>query len=181
MTSHLTPHLTHEQLCDILLACAPHPLSSDYAALQQHLRSCPACSDEIARLDHSLKLFREASTTHARQQLVEIHANQAACHSSVLPSPRTVSRPLYWACAAALALTVLAPLGLRHRHVTPSPSPAAVNAPARTQESDEALLEEINQDLSAAVPSPMRPLDDPAASSTRSASGSGGNKQTREN
>ena len=39
MTSNLTPHLTHEQLCDLILACSPHPLSSDFAVLEDHLRA----------------------------------------------------------------------------------------------------------------------------------------------
>jgi hypothetical protein len=51
--------------------------------------------------------------------------------------------------------------------------------------SDEALLEEINQDLSAGVPSPMRALDDPAAYTSKSTSGSSANRQpdrqTRQN
>lgn len=163
LTPHLTPHLTHEQLCDLILACSPHPLSSDFAALEEHLRACPDCSEELTRLSRSLTLFRDASASFAKQEFAAIHARRA--HQTVLPTPHSLVRPLYWATAAVLALAVLAPLGLRHRSAT-MPSPvAAITTSAHTEESDEALLEEIDQDISASVPSPMRPLADPAASS----------------
>lgn len=166
----MTPHLTHEQLCDLILARSPHPLSSDYAALEQHLHTCPACTEELTRLSRSLKLFRTASTAYARQQLAEIHAQRA----SVLPSPRSLTGPLAWltAAAAAFLLAALVPFGMHHRHAaTPSEASTTAltqpaSASAQTTESDEALLEEVDQDISSSVPSPMRPLADPTASST---------------
>jgi hypothetical protein len=174
MTSNLNPHLTHEQLCDLILACSPHPLSSDFAALEKHLRTCPSCSEELNRLSRSLTNFREASTAYANRQLAEFHVRQNN-HQTVLPTPHSLARPLYWACAAALVVAVLAPLGLR-RHEAPAPTPEAAATVAtvetQAQESDEALLEEINQDTSTSVPSPMRPLVDPAASSTNTSNSS---------
>ena len=179
MTPNLTPHLTHEQLCDLILACSPHPLSSDYTVIEQHLRACSTCSEELTRLSRSLTLFRDASTSYASHQLAELHAQRA----SVLPTAHSLTRPLYWACAAALAVAVLAPLGLRHQHpAVPAPA-VAVTASAQTEESDEALLEEVDQDISASVPSPMRPLANPAATATSTTTGSSAasTKQTREN
>ena len=179
MTSNLTPHLTHEQLCDLILTCSPHPLSSDFAVLDEHLRACPACSEELTRLSRSLTLFREASTSFARQELATIHARSA--HQSVLPSPHTLARPLSWA-VAALALAALIPLGLHHQRAGQSTPAVSANAPAATtQASDEALLEEINQDLSAGVPSPMRPLDDPASSTSGSSSNRQPDRKARQN
>src|ERR1700761_7151721 len=141
MTPTLTPHLTHEQLCDLILACSPHPLSSDYALIEQHLHACPACSEELTRLSRSITLFRDASTSYARQQLAEVHARKA----TVLPTPHTLARPLYWACAAALTIAVIAPLSLRHPSAA-APSSATANTPStHTDVSDEALLEEVDQ------------------------------------
>jgi len=169
MNSPQTPHLTHEQFCDLILAGSPHPLSSDFATLEQHLCACPSCSEELTRLSRSLTLFREASSGFAQQQLAEIRAHRT---EAVLPAPHTLARPLYWASAAVLALAVLAPFGLQHGSArTPAPDAAAITTSSHTQESDEALLEEIDQDISASVPSSMRPLVDPVASTTATSAG----------
>jgi hypothetical protein len=183
LAPHVTPHLTHEQLSDLILACGPHPLSSDFAALDEHLRACPACSEELTRLSRSLTLFRETSTSFARHEFAAIHASRA--HETVLPAPHSLARPLYWV-AAVLALAALVPLGLHHSRAGQSSPVVSATAPAATtQASDDALLEEINQDLSVGVPSPMRPLDDPAAYTSTSASGPNANRQpdrqTRQN
>ena len=153
----MTPHLTHEQLCDFVLDLAPHPLSSDFAALQQHLASCPACASELADLRGSISLFRDASTACAHQQLAEYHANNVA----LTPRPHAFFHPIYWATAAAMIVAAALPLTL-HRPSQPTPAPTAtVTTTAPTPQSDEALLEEINQEISAPVPSPMKPLADP--------------------
>ena len=169
MTPNLTPHLTHEQLCDLILACSPHPLSSDYAALEQHLRACSACSEELTRLSRSLTNFREASTAFAQQQLAEIHAQRAANPASMLPAPHSRFVPALWLTAAAAVLTLAAVLPTRVGHrlnapkfATTATTSTAVSKPApRSIESDEAFLEEIDQAISTTVPSPMQPLADP--------------------
>jgi hypothetical protein len=163
----MTPHLTHEQLCDIILAQQPHPLSSDFAALDQHLRACSVCAGELASLRSSLKLFREASSAFARHQFAETHARR----TSVLPLPRTFSGPLYWIGAAVLTLAALVPLGIRWSHSDTASIDSATAKTGPGAESDEALLEEIDQDLSVSVPSPMRPLADPTAGSAKADSG----------
>jgi hypothetical protein len=62
--------------------------------------------------------------------------------------------------AAAIPLTL-------HRPNQPPPAPVAtVTTAAPAVQSDEALLDEINQEISAPVPSPMQPLADPTADST---------------
>ena len=157
----MTPHLTHEQLCDFVLDLAPHPLSSDFAALQQHLAICPACAAELATLRDSISLFRDASTACARQQLAEHHANNVA----LTPRPHAFFHPIYWATAAAMVVAAILPLTL-HRPSQPPPAPVAtVTTAASEVQSDEALLDEINQEISAPVPSPMAPLADPTADS----------------
>jgi anti-sigma factor RsiW len=156
----MTPHLTHEQLCDMLLARSPHPLSSDFAALQHHLGACPSCAAELASLRTSLTLFREVSVSYSQHQLAEFCANNAP----VAPLKPAV-QPIYWAAAAVLCIAATLPIIL-HRQTpsAPATSISATNS-ANPSPSDEALLEEINQEISAPIPSPMRPLADPTASS----------------
>jgi hypothetical protein len=171
MTPNPAPHLTHEQLCDLILSCSPHPLSSDYAALDEHLRACAVCAEELTRLSSSLTNFREASTAFAQRQLAQIHAQRAANPTSMLPAPHRRVAPALWLTAAAAVLTLAAILStsVGHRVSTPNLSAtattsAAASTPAMSSvESDEAFLEEIDQAISTTVPSPMQPLADPTA------------------
>ena len=161
----MTTHLTHEQLCDMILARSPHPLSSDFAALQQHLAACASCAAELASLRTSLLIFREASISYSEQQLGQLRVNHTPA-----PHRKTAFQPIYWAAAAVLCIVAALPITL-HRQI-PS-APAAVASPSKpvdTSQSDEALLEEINQELSAPIPSPMQPLADPTASSAQTPS-----------
>ncbi len=176
MTPNSAPHLTHEQLCDLVLACSPHPLSSDYAALDLHLRACPDCSQELTRLSRSLTDFREASTAFANTQLTEVRAQRALNYASMLPAPHSRFAPALWLAAAAAVLTLAAVLPGSMGHRLDSPKPAAtattsssVSKPAPPSiESDEAFLEEIDQAISTTVPSPMQPLADPTAGRSNS-------------
>ena len=155
----MTPHLTHEQLCDMLLARSPHPLSSDFAALQHHLGSCPSCAAELGSLRSSLAFFREASTSYSQRQLTRLHTG------SVPATRKTLAQPIYWAAAATLCIAAALPLTL-HRTSPSTPTTAtSATEPVAISQSDEALLEEVNQELSAPIPSPMQPLADPTASS----------------
>jgi hypothetical protein len=155
----MTPHLTHEQLCDLLLACGPHTLSSDFAALQHHLDACPSCAAELDSLRTSLALFHETSTSYAQQQLPYIRANATPSLS------KTIVQPIYWAAAAALCIAAALPITLHRTTPSVPVSSTSTSNPATSSQSDEALLEEINQEISAPVPSPMQPLADPTASS----------------
>jgi hypothetical protein len=158
----MTPHLSHEQLCDLVLASPAHipETGSDAAeAAQEHLRDCLQCTAELQTLCASLSLFRSATLSYARQEYARSSVNKA----SIAPSPRYFSHVLYWAAAAALSVAVILPMSL-HRQHSPSPQPSVTAAASpQTTESDEALLEGIDKDLSADIPSPMRPLADPTA------------------
>ena len=161
----MTPHLTHEQICDFILD--PPPQSALSTA---HLAACPACKAELATLSASLHRFQESSRSFAEREL--------ARRPVVIELPRRrsiMAVPAYLAAAALFLGAVFIPLRL-HRPVAavPPPSPeAAVAVSVQTTESDEALLEEINQDLSASVPSPMQPLADPTASASSATSTQG--------
>jgi hypothetical protein len=152
-------HLTHEQLCDVLLASSePSPEGASDAA-QDHLRGCLICAAELEALRSSLNLFRNASTSYAQQQFAPLSR-----HISIAPPHSYFSRPAYWAIATAAVLaTVLLPFSLHRQVPSPAQPAAAMVSHQRSSESDEALLEGIDLDLSTDVPSPMQPLADPTA------------------
>jgi hypothetical protein len=154
----MTPHLTHEQLCDLVIV-EPGISNSASEAAHDHLRACLLCTAELQNLRASLSLFRNATHSFARQQYVRPTVNKA----SIAPPPGYLSHVLYWAAAALVALALALPVGLHRQHSHVPPPSAAVVTP-QTTESDEALLEGIAQDLSTDVPSPMRPLAAPTAS-----------------
>lgn len=163
-----TNHLTHEQLCDLLLASSAHTPESESSAFkavnaaEDHLRSCLQCTAELQNLRTSLSTFRQAATSYADQVYARASINKA----SIAPSPRYRSHILYWATAAALAIAVALPLSLHRQQNAPIAHQSAVAATVtpQTAESDEALLDGIAQDLSTDVPSSMQPLADPTAS-----------------
>lgn len=170
----MTLHLTHEQLCDLVLADSSLPLegvsqnrlegSSD--VVQAHLRACPVCSAELSSLRDSLSNFRDASVSFARQEFARSYARR----SSIAPPQSYLSQPLYWAAAVVVFVAALFPLSMhRQRPIVPATSATASVSP-RTIESDEALLADIDQKVSADVPSPMEPLADPTAGTTTTTS-----------
>jgi hypothetical protein len=163
---HLTPHLTQEQIANLLIA-DPACTGPDANA---HLRSCAVCTTELSGLRQSLGEFRDAVTLHAERQAAPLHRSVAAANLRTMPQNRHVA--LWLATAAALVVAVSAPFGLHLRHPAAMPvavlhNQAPLPAPAapHTLESDEALLSSIDQDLSASIPASMEPLADPLARS----------------
>jgi hypothetical protein len=166
MNLHL--HLTHEQLCDLLLADSSQQPEDQSGVVQDHLRACLICSAELKNLRDSLSRFRDASISYASQQSAQLSARR----SSIAPPQHYLTQPLYWAAAAAIVVAAIFPLSMnRQRAAAPiaaqttfAAGQAGQTTQARqTRESDEALLEDIDQELSADVPSPMEPLADPTA------------------
>jgi hypothetical protein len=157
----MTLHLTHEQLCDVILADSSLPREGTSTIVQDHLRACLHCSAELESLRASLSLFREASTSYAGQQFVR----SCMKTGSIAPPQHFLTQPLYWAAAAVLLVAASFPINLYRQQHHPVPAATAVVAP-HIAESNEALLEEVDQTLSADVPSPMEPLADPTAGST---------------
>jgi hypothetical protein len=155
-------HLTHEQLCDLLLADSSLQPANESDVVQDHLRACLICSAELRSLRDSLARFRDASVSYSSQQFAQSYTQR----SSIAPPHSYLSQPLYWAAAAAIFVAALFPLSMhRQQPVSPAHTRAAVSSP-HTTESDEALLEDIDQKLSADVPTPMEPLADPTAVAT---------------
>jgi hypothetical protein len=84
---------------------------------------------------------------------------------------------LAWACAALLCLAML-PLSLRSNHASPQPAgTAAAAAPA--PESDNALLEQVDTDVSETVPSSLQPLAELENWNSESTSTSASNTTSR--
>jgi hypothetical protein len=161
----MTLHLTHEQLCDVILADSSFPREGTSTVVQDHLRACLHCSAELESLRTSILLFREASTSYAGQQFVR----SCMQRGSIAPPQHFLTQPLYWAAAAVLLVAASFPINLYRQEHRPAPVATAVVAP-HTTESDEALLEDVDQTVSVDVPSPMEPLADPTAGSTSAAS-----------
>ena len=166
-------HLTHEQLCDLILADSSLPPEgepwndrlADSDVVQAHLQACLICSAELRSLRDSLSLFRDASVSFARQEFAQSYAQR----SSIAPPHSYLSQPLYWAAAAVVFVAALFPLSMHRQHPTP-PVAQTTASSLQTTESDEALLADIDQKLSADVPAPMAPLADPTGGTTSTTS-----------
>jgi hypothetical protein len=155
-----TLHLTHEQLCDLLLANPSLLTDGDSNIVEEHLRACLLCAAELETLRSSLSLFRSASVSYANHEF----ERSSLRSQSIVPSPHYFSQPLYWAAAVIILVAASFPLSL-HRQPSSSPITISTASSQATQvESDDALLEDIDQKLSADVPSPMEPLADPTGS-----------------
>src|SRR5712671_2325096 len=166
----MTLHLTHEQLCDLILADLSlqpegerwNELKAESDVVQEHLRACLVCSAELRSLRDSLSHFRDASVSYARQEFAQSYAQR----SSIAPPHSYLSQPLYWAAAIVVFVAALFPLSMHRQRPVSSATPTASSVSAQTPESDEALLADIEQKVSADVPSPMEPLADPTAGTT---------------
>jgi hypothetical protein len=167
----MTLHLSHEQLCDLILADLslqpeheslndPNDQDADSDVVHEHLRACLICSAELRSLRDSLSHFRDASVSYARQEFAQSYAQR----SSIAPPHSFLSQPLYWTAAAVVFVAALFPLSMHRQHpAAPVIQTIATSPSLQATESDEALLADIDQKLSADVPSPMEPLADPTA------------------
>jgi len=151
-----TNHLTEEQMYDLLDPTAD-------TNLHPHLRACTHCQSELTNLRESLDLFRDAATSFA--------ASAAPRRLPVVePVASRFFSPKIWATsfATATALLVISLSVLHPAASGPGKAPiAAVAAPQTTAsaDSDEALLEGIQQDLSTSIPPSLEPLAAQTASS----------------
>ena len=154
-------HLTHDQLCDLILADASLRPNDESDVVEQHLQACLICSAELKSLRDSISHFRDASSAFARHEFAQSYAQR----SSIVPPHSYLSQPLYWAAAAVIFVAALFPITLHQQH---SAAASAVQATAvsHQSESDEALLADIDQKVSADVPSPMEPLANPTDGTT---------------
>ena len=154
-------HLTSEEM-DVLL------MDAEARERSQHLRVCGACREEFESLRAAVGGLRVAVVASA-----EKHRRMA-----VMPAPAHRTRRALWSLvAAAMLLCAAGPVVLHHKpaHV------AVVQVPkpqAQVAVSDEQLMSDIQQDLSASVPQAMLPLTAKDASSR--ATGSTSNSKENE-
>jgi anti-sigma factor RsiW len=186
MTPQLdTQHLSSDQMSD-LLACALSPRGQDacadlhldaagLASAEAHLLTCAACAAEFASLRETFDLFREASVAYADQEFSRMRIQRPTF--PVLPSPRTTPQGLVWLAASVILMAGVLPLEMRWQRGVTAPASLATGGSAHSAESDEALLEDINRDLSASVPAPMQALADPTGGDSDSVQAVDGDAQ----
>jgi hypothetical protein len=104
--------------------------------------------------------------SYARHEFAQSYAQR----SSIAPPHSYLSQPLYWTAAAVVFVAALFPLSMHRQRPAPPVIRTIATSPLQTTESDEALLADIDQKLSADVPAPMAPLADPTAATTSTTS-----------
>jgi hypothetical protein len=172
MTTHLTSsfgdatvaHLTDDQLSELLAVGSGHR-SGDDAATEAHLATCKLCAGELAELRESFSIFREATVACANNAYEDrkAHADGESLDWVAAAQRPQMLHPAFWTAAAAMLLTaVLLPLQLRPHAAV---NPVTTHSSPGSGESDEALLESIDRDLSASVPTQMQALADPSGNS----------------
>jgi hypothetical protein len=114
---------------------------------EQHVRQCPECGAEVARMEAALGLFRGSVRHWSEGQ----RGAEPPAIGSVVPARRgSWAQPLRWALVAA-TLLVLAAVPV-YRNVQERQRQAEI---ARA---DALLLEQVDAEVSRAVPRPMEPL-----------------------
>src|SRR5260370_1921857 len=128
----MTLHLTHEQLCDLILADSSLPLEgnsqNDSDIVQAHLRACLICSAELRSLRDSLSHFRDASVSYARQEFAQSYAQR----SSSAPPHSYLSQPLYCTAAVVVFVAPLFPLSMHRQRPAPPVAPTAPPSAVQT-------------------------------------------------
>ena len=115
--------------------------------MNRHLAECAECRAAVERLEHGVGIFRSAAVEWSSQCLAT-----RAQQPYVVSKRRLPVAAMRWALAAAIPLVLLA-LVLFPLHV-PAPH---VSHPVQ-QMSDDALLDQVDEQLSVAVPSSMESL-----------------------
>jgi hypothetical protein len=147
-TNHLSPWEQEEYV-----------LNQRTPEMLRHLTECAGCRAAVARLEHGVAIFRSAA--------VEWSSECLAARPQRLHTPSARGFPvlaLRWAVAAVLPVLLLVfALVSFHPSTTRPVRPAA-------DISDDALLEQVDQQLSVAVPSSMESLTNLVSSENRNGS-----------
>jgi len=160
IAAHLgSPHLTEEQFGE-LLAQPAGAANPSIAYAEAHLVACVQCAAELAGLRESLSLFREASATHADNVLRRLPPVSVPLRGLFSPA---LERACLATVAAVVFLAALLPMQMLRQHAARSPAAIATGSSGSLAESDEALLDNVDRDASAALPTPMQALEDPIA------------------
>ena len=150
-------HLTSDQFGELVVRSGPSAIDAADASVvlaEAHLLGCEQCAAELAGLRQSLTLFREATSAYSENEVRRLPR-------FVVPA-RPSLEPAYWVAAAAMFLAAFMPLQVLREHAVRQASPAvASSVPDRFAESDEALLADVDREVSASVPTTMQALADP--------------------
>jgi hypothetical protein len=115
----------------------------------RHLGECAECRAAVERLEQGVTIFRSAAVEWSSESLAA-----RPQQLQTVPTRRLPGFALRWAIAGVipLLLLVLALLPLRLS------SPRAPRPVAQISDSDDALLEQVDEQVSVAVPSSMESL-----------------------
>jgi hypothetical protein len=134
--------------------------SADQRTLR-HLEECAQCRDSVARLEEGLAVFRGAAMKWSSECL-------AARPAQLRLVPERRPSTFRWAFAAMIPLVLLL-LALLPLHLS-APRPSRPTA----QISDDALLEQVDEQVSVAVPSSMESLTHLVSAGTEAGDASSG-------
>jgi hypothetical protein len=115
----------------------------------RHLTECAECRAAVARLEDGLGVYRKAAVQWSAESL-------AARPQQVLTARKQPVVSLRWAMAAIIPLVLLLIALLPFR--ASSPRPVQQAAQVRDDSRDDALLDQVDEQISAAVPSSMESL-----------------------
>jgi anti-sigma factor RsiW len=132
----------------------------------RHLTECDECRAAVAQLEHGLGVYRKAAVQWSAESL-------ATRPQQFITARRQPVLSLRWAMAAIIPIVLLLIALLPFRASNPRPAQPAA------QISDDALLDQVDEQLSAAVPSSMESLTHLV--STGSGAAAKGSKQIVQN
>ena len=138
----------------------------------RHLAQCSSCFTEVERMERGIALFRESATVWSAECL-EVHPLQLPAFA---PRPIAAMPMWAWAVAAILFLLVLLPFGYQRVRSAANHQSAQVTA---APNSDDALLQQVDEEASVDVPSAMEPLAHLVSTSNGSAGVTGATPENK--
>jgi hypothetical protein len=115
----------------------------------RHLTECAECRAAVAQLEHGLGVYRKAAVQWSAESL-------ATRPQQFITARRQPILSLRWAMAAIIPIVLVLIALLPFR--ASSPRPAQPAAQIRNDAGDDALLDQVDAQISAAVPSSMESL-----------------------
>ena len=152
---HSGAHLTEQQV----LAWQLNEQTPEQAA---HVAECSECRAEVEGLQSSIAVFRSSMVAWS-----EAHESRAVRPVWNAPRNRWFQPAFQWVAAAALLVGVAAPF-YTHRVMEQHREEQA----QQRARADQALLEQVDQEVSQTVPDTMEPLTDLVSWQTTSDAGS---------
>jgi hypothetical protein len=120
----------------------------------RHLTECDECRAAVAQLEDGLGVYRKAVVQWSAESL-------ATRPQQFITARKQPVLSLRWAMAAVIPVVLVLIALLPFRASTPRPAQPVAQistAQIRSDAGDDALLDQVDQQISAAVPSPMESL-----------------------